>query len=514
MTITVELPDGKRAEFPDGTSKTAIRAAIAKRYPPKPVQKNPDGTYGQAPEGMFLDPRTGAMTSRELLANNAPTSTYEGVVAGGLQGMTFGTGDEIMGAIGYLEGGPDMANLRREQARANLAANREANPVATYGSEVLGAAAIPVGSAASGGRMAAQVGRGMAVGAGTGAAYGFGTGEGDAASRAKSAASGAAVGAAVGGLVPLLAAALTKPVEAFKQSRAVNAAIKAAPSADDLKAQAQAIYAQADNVQLPRSGMAPQVQSALDDANRLGMDPMLTPSASRVADNLTDAATNPRPNVSYRELDILRRQAGIPAGDINNRPQSAMGVRFQEAVDNFIEGADPTLSADLAQARQLWGKLRRMEMVNDILDRADGYLGGQASGVRNQIGSILRNPKKLRGFSEAEVALMRKIASGGLMNRFATLVGGGMGRLGAMLAGGATGGIEGAAVGAAIGQLGRTASDNLLMKQGYALRALAASGGASLPKLSKSYTGAVEALLMGAGRVGANELQSRALAPR
>ena len=43
-------------------------------------QRNPDGTYGEPPEGYITDTRTGGMTSRELMAQREPTRG-EAVVA-------------------------------------------------------------------------------------------------------------------------------------------------------------------------------------------------------------------------------------------------------------------------------------------------------------------------------------------------------------------------------------------------------------------------------------------------
>ena len=120
-----------------------------------------------------------------------PASTTGGAIAaGGLDGMTFGFGDEAAaGGIAAFEsvfgtkGFDETYGAALEMARKLRAQDKEQNPVASYGSEALGGVATAVatgglGLAAKGTTTAAKAGLGAAEGAGYGALYGFGSGEG------------------------------------------------------------------------------------------------------------------------------------------------------------------------------------------------------------------------------------------------------------------------------------------------------------------------------------------------
>lgn len=182
---------------------------------------------------------------------------------------------------------------------------------------------------------------------------------------------------------------------------------------DDLRSQAGAIYDQADQAApMPRTGLLAPVSGAIDDAQRLGMDDMLTPQASRVANNLTDAATDPAANVSFRELEILRRQSGIPAGNIADRAEAAIGTRFIQSIDEFIDGASPALAEKLTAARDMWARLRRSEAIDTAMVRAADSATGYENGLRTQFRAILNSPAKLRGFQPAEIAAIRAVVRG------------------------------------------------------------------------------------------------------
>lgn len=178
-------------------------AAMQPAAPGEPVTPNPDGTYGQPPADMFANPTTGQMTSRDMLRENATTGAGRAGLFGASQGTSFGYSDELAGGVGYLEGGPEMAKFRMEQARAALEANRDAHPVASIAGEVGGAMLPAVASApaAIGKGLVGTMARGAGIGAIEGGLYGSGTGEG-LAGRGKNALQDLFLGSIVGGMTP------------------------------------------------------------------------------------------------------------------------------------------------------------------------------------------------------------------------------------------------------------------------------------------------------------------------
>lgn len=324
--IEVELPDGTVVEFPDGTDATAIKAALAK------IGGAPAQPSGGVPEGMFLNPVTGQMTSREMLRDAGPVTRGGAALEGFVQGGTFRFGDELAGMVGALEGGEDMATFRREQARARAERAQEAYPW-TYGLSEAGGgiattgAAMAMAPAAVAGAGAApltqQALRGAAMGAIEGAAYGAGGGEG-AAGRLSQAAKYGATGAVIGGLAPVAVQGVREGVAR------VRGAVGTAPSA----------------TQASRG-----VQRAIDRSGRSANDIDAAIRAARAAGQPYTVA-DATGNAGQRMLSGIARAPGDARQEIAEylyRRQGDQGGRLARAIDDALN-APRNLSGVAGQA--------------------------------------------------------------------------------------------------------------------------------------------------------------------
>ncbi|MDF9301604.1 hypothetical protein P5P81_03270 [Tritonibacter mobilis] len=228
----------------------ALAAAAHKRKQSTPSQRNEDGTYGQPPEGMFVNPGTGQMTSREMIATNTDSS-MGGTVARGIgAGVTFGLDDEAQALGAFVRGGPELGRFRLEQARAQQDVDAEQHPVASTGGKIAGALVPAAGSAplAVGKSLLGTMGRGAFIGGIEGAAHGAGGGEGlD--GRVNGSLWGGSVGGLVGGgapavigalkgvLNPAIAAFTRKPSETKVRRALVDALQQSGRTADDVAAE-------------------------------------------------------------------------------------------------------------------------------------------------------------------------------------------------------------------------------------------------------------------------------------
>lgn len=417
---------------------------------------------------------------------------------GGLQGMTFGFGDEIVGG-----GVAALTDKTYEQAvadeRKRLEMGRTESPVATYGGELAGVVAMPLGAVAKGPTMANTAMRSAGMGGLLGGLYGFGSGEGGFADRLSNAAGVGAISAVLGGVLPVIGAGATRVYNSAKERAAVAAAAKNAPTPGDLRTQAGAIYNAADNAVLPRQQFATDAQGMVANAARQGMDADLTPGAAKVADRITDAANAPDPSLPFSELDILRRKAAVPAGNLANRTESAIGSQFVSAIDDFVDSVDPALSKEIGRAREMWGRLRRSELIETAIDKAKNQASGFENGLRVQFRAILNNPKLLRGFSEAERNAMREVVEGTTFGNLLKKIGvvglsGGQGGTGLGMATGAgfgatvgtmLGGPLGGAVGGllplGVGSVAKKAAEGITTRAAERARGLVAAGGLPQP---------------------------------
>jgi len=66
----------------------------------------------------------------------------------------------------------------------------------------------------------------------------------------------------------------------------------------------------------------------------------------------------------------------------------------------------------VAEARTLWGSMRRSEMIDEAFNRAQNHASGFENGLRSQFRSILNNPQKRRGLSADEIAAMERVVRG------------------------------------------------------------------------------------------------------
>jgi len=352
------------------------------------------------------------------MAENAMNDTAGGAFLGSLaKGVTFGFNDEIAAGVGSL-----LENRSYDEILSGLRARDEQiaenNPKSAIAGEIAGAVASPVSKigaswAAGANTMGQAATRLGIIGAGQGAVYNFGSGEGGLSERGKDAALGALIGGSVGAAIPYVARGVQKLASGVSDRAAVNSAIKSAPAPDDLRAAANQLYAQADQVNnLPRGDFSNAMGAVLQKAERAGLDSDLTPGAAKVADRITDAATSADPNIGFRELDILRRKAAVPAGNVSNRTEQSLASQMIDGIDEFIDNADPNLSGIVGDAREMWGRLRRVETVEKAIGRAKNAASGFENGLRVEFRKILNNPKLARGFNDQELAAIKTVVSG------------------------------------------------------------------------------------------------------
>jgi len=185
---------------------TMPRSPVNMDAPPIQIngQWHPAGTtpemIANMPAGFMFDPTTGQYRNPREDAARADRSAADAAIGGGMQGVSLGAGDEILGGISSaIEGRPTGA-LRLEQIRAALDQDREDHPLASILGEVGGALLIPGAAYKAGQSFLSNVGLAAGIGGGLGAGYAFNTGEGGLSERAARIPVGAALGA-IGGAV-------------------------------------------------------------------------------------------------------------------------------------------------------------------------------------------------------------------------------------------------------------------------------------------------------------------------
>jgi len=466
------------------------------------VYRMPDGSLAFSSPGMST---TNPDTIAKIMegATPADASTYGNVSEGGrlgtamrsgLQGLTFGGGDEIV-AAGAAMLGPNSYDTELERERARLEKGRDKHGATSAITEIAGALAVPLGAAKMAGSLPMRMAKSAGLGGALSGVYGFLSGEGGAGDRADAALDSAKWGAGIGALIPVAGSAAQKVMDRRAASKAISAGGRNAPTAEALRAQGQAAYKAIDEagVQVNPADFKSKADDIVAALRQGGLDEgggalNLTPKSSRVADILTDAGQTNSP-IPFSTLDQMRRKAGVAASDVQGftgRPtlDSKLGTEVIGGLDDFVQNLTPgqasgdveALKTLIPKARDLWSRMSRSQIVEDAIDAGkENYLSGASSGIRNQFKRILGNPKLSRGFSEAEIAAMRRVVNGSVPEQILNLLGGGLGQLTAITGGAATGPMGFFAGTAAAAGL-RKAAEAATTRRAEIARALIANG--------------------------------------
>lgn len=450
--------------------------------------------------------------------------------AGAMQGMTLGFGDEInaglqtpLRMIGDLLSGRGVDAGRSfgegmQNSGEFYKERRDRNPIGAAVGDLLGSL-VTGGGMAKGGltlmngakSLPGMIGRGAAEGAAYGGASGFGRSEGDNVSdRGTDALIGALTGAGIGAGAGGVAGAM--------MARNAKASI---PTVDELKGQARALYdkAEASGVTFPKAEVKTVADEITANAISDGIDPNLHPRATAALKRLVESADT---GMTVKNAQTMRRVLAAASKDPMNPDEARIAGRMIDKFDDMVASKSP----DLATARGIYHQAKKGELIEQAIElakiRAGQYSnGGMENALRTEFRALSRKIAKgqLRGLSQEEIAAIKKVAEGGVLENALRFVGkaaptgvvsAGLGTGVPFAIGNAVGGPGGGALAAGTvmgaGLLGKAGAEAMTNANALAAALLSRSGGKSVPKLlsSAAQRALAEALLSS----GANESQA------
>lgn len=493
----VEMPDGTILEFPEGTDPATMKAATGKYWAQNQSQFTPEqqaaidaakarregkqqgqftpeqqaaldaarsrmsATNNAEPakpkEPIYAAPRAlpgasemlrkpGDMTMDQALSSlsdtwqkgelQAPLSQGRAAIVGGAQGATFGFADEIVGGLLALHPRIDY-DTARDYLRDEVDDAREYYPKTALAGEIGGSIAVPGKAAANfinkGKDTVGRMVRGALTGGTTGAVYGYGSGEGGAEERAWNALETGSLGALGGGALVGLGQGVNKLLGMVSKRPELK---ELAPTLEGLREQASRLYTEAreSGALLPGSAVQDMVSGIQSKLRESGFDPDLHPRLKAVLNRLTSESGDK----TLAEVEILRRVAGNAAESLapdERRLASLVIDKIDDVIDGLPEGGEAMRSA-----RETWGRLRRMELIDTSLERASLAKADFATALQSEFRALAKSARKLRGFSQAERAAIQSIAKGGPLTTGLQALGNALTpnrTLGALLAGGA-----------------------------------------------------------------------------
>lgn len=493
MTIQAQLADGRVLEFPDGTDPAVIQAAVKRMLSQQAPAPTP------APEeGDFF----------------APVKELAGEAFGKLKERGAGLvgGIEALGALGAGAVAQPLAGL------AGIA--QSINPFAEEGASARAVEATQEALSfqprtEEGKRQLSELGEKLApVGEVISTAEEF---LGDETFRLTDspalAAAAKTIPTAIGEVLGLAAGrGLIKGTQAVKAARKekqiTEAIVEAAPDIDKLKDVSRSVYKEIDDLKVsvkPKvfNGMVNKIRKEI---RKQGFDKNLNPKVAAVM-KVFDETILTKPSPSLTDIDIMRKIAQGAAKSLEPA-EAALGARIINTMDEFLDNLGPkgfnapegvdlsAITSKYKTARDLWGRARRSELIQESFEKASLQASGFENGIRTQFRSILNNKKKSRFFKKEEIEAMRAVVKGGTKENILKAIG----RLG-FSEGQATnilGGAVGVAAGAAlfgtpgailvpvIGQVSRKLAQKLT-RQGAEFTDIIVRAGTDARAIAKAY---------------------------
>jgi hypothetical protein len=229
------------------------------------------------------------------------------------------------------------------------------------------------------------------------------------------------IGAGIGGAMPAVASGVSS---AFDRAAGMFNAKPPAMTAGDLKAAAGGAYDRAEQagVAFNGNGVNSLRTNVIKDLTEVGFDPVNEPGVMPVVRRLEAMGQG---NVTLKGLDTLRKVASngyIPGNNSNNAALSKIINRIDELASStdqshILMGDAETGASSLKDARKLWSQGKKMDTVDELLNRAglnaasSGSGGNIENATRQQLKRMLTDPKLRRGISaDEQVAVMKAIS--------------------------------------------------------------------------------------------------------
>ena len=215
------------------------------------------------------------------------------------------------------------------------------------------------------------------------------------------------------------AAALAGGVMAAgRNANAVKTPKPVAQSADELANEASQLYQKADQAGViikntAVNKLAGNVQLA---AGRINRD--LRPNTAGIVDDVAAIAGK---DMSLQEMDELRQVVGQSMK--NAQPQDVRTLeRIKAVIDHFADnvrpgdiysGGDLKGLDYLKQARGLWARKVKTEILNEVVEKAKNQATGFENGLVSQMRALANNKAKMRGFTADEQRMILSVVRRG-----------------------------------------------------------------------------------------------------
>lgn len=432
--ITVKTPDGGIAQFPDGTPKEAITEAMRKKFPPpQTVNKSEKTSRERSLSETLAD--VGMSGAQGFQSGFQSLLGMPGDIQS-LAGAGASWGAEKLGFSPEVQEGAKSLGLPQlpTTTDVNRAFESVIGPKYSPQTDVgryFGSVAEMVPSAIAGPGSLVRKGV-MAVVPGVAMEATKDVTGGNPAAEAAAGVAASLLAAGRGGdAIETIANYATG-----RKGEGTRAAIKAAPSSEEIKRQTNSLYdsLRSAGVAYDNNAYAQFILDLQKEMKNRGYRPRKNAPSPITSDleELADVANKP---LDFAELESLRRTIGKTLPINASKDDRAAAAFVREKFDDFLESAPLITSGNISadqvnlltkRARELASRNIKERTIEEAIELARDAPSGFENGLRIELRKIKRNPKKFNYFSEAEKkAIINLVRPGATQNLLAQL-----GRLG------------------------------------------------------------------------------------
>jgi hypothetical protein len=218
-------------------------------------------------------------------------------------------------------------------------------------------------------------------------------------------------------------------------ARTVTPKATPAPTTEALRSQAGAAYKAAEDAGVIISkdkmkAIAEDIKATVADE---GIDATLHPDSMAALNRVMAAAGE---NTSLKGAEILRRViqgAGKSLKPDDQRIAAIMRDKLDEHIGalgeaDILAGDAQAGAAALAEARGLWSRTRKSEVIEELMHRAElsapnFSASGMENAIRTEFRNLAKNQKRMRQFNAEERLAIERVAKGGPVENTLRLLG-------------------------------------------------------------------------------------------
>ena len=192
---------------------------------------------------------------------------------------------------------------------------------------------------------------------------------------------------------------------------------QASPAFNDIKIAKNAAYKELDNlgVKIKAETFDKFADNLAKKLNKEAIDQTVTPKSFAALQRIINQKGTPK---TLSEMDTIRKAAKAAANDID-KSDARLGNIIISEIDNGLDNLSTEIGGKFKNARSLAQKGFKSQEMQDLIENASLQASGFENGLRIGARQLLKNKKRIKGFTADERAALRGLVEGDLASNTA-----------------------------------------------------------------------------------------------